>query len=94
MKFNIFRNPFISQYIKAWQDGFDEGYRQAMSTNEDIGYVSLNEDRPKYEDFDKEARAQRIQRGIGKWEQDLDIAYWQGYNNAMIEKDCNAENND
>lgn len=83
MKFNIFRNPFISQYIKAWQDGFDEGYRQAMSTNEDIGYVSLNEDRPT-----------RIRRGIEKWERDIDIAYWQGYNNALIEMDDNAKNND
>jgi len=70
VNFNIFRNPFISQYTKAWQDGFDEGYRKAMSTKEDV---------------DKEARAERIMQGIGKWEQDLDVAYWQGYNNAMVD---------
>lgn len=24
--------------------------------------------------------------GIKKWQEDVDTAYWQGYNNAMIEK--------
>lgn len=37
--------------------------------------------------IDSIVRAKRIQRGIDKWNEDIDIAYWQGYNNALIEKD-------
>jgi hypothetical protein len=56
VKFKIFRNVFIAQYIRAWQDGFDEGYRQGreMTINEVIGYNSLNED--------KEREGRRIKR--------------------------------
>ena len=46
------------------------------------------------EEPDKDVRDERIQRGIDKWEEDIDIAYWQGYNNAMVEKENDAENND
>jgi hypothetical protein len=51
MKFNIFRNPFISQYIKAWQDGFDEGFKQGreVNLNEVIGYQSLSEEKNREE---------------------------------------------
>lgn len=28
-----------------------------------------------------------VDNAINKWEEDVSIAYWQGYNNALIEKD-------
>ena len=74
-------------YAGEWSTWVCDNCQKEMSTNEDNGYMSLNEDRLKYEDIDKDVRAQRIQRGIDKWEEDIDIAYWQGYNNAMIEND-------
>ena len=61
-----------------------EDERQKFLEN---GYEYLKEYMPKYEDIDKEVRAQRIQRGIDKWKADIDIAYWQGYNSATINKD-------
>lgn len=84
----VIREVRRDEYLKAWNEGFEIGFGEGreMSLNEYKGYMSLNEGRPKYEDIDKEARAQRIQRGIDKWEEDVDIAYWQGYNNALIEK--------
>jgi hypothetical protein len=51
----------------------------------DQGRSLRDEEEPKI--IESIARAKRIQRGIDKWEEDIDIAYWQGYNNAMVEKD-------
>lgn len=87
---------FVCGYAGEWstwvcddcqKENFELVNELDLSTNEDDEYLSLNEDRPKYEDIDKEARARRIQRGIDKWNEDIDIAYWQGYNNALIEND-------
>lgn len=52
-----------------------DDYGLDVSTNEDIHNLSQTiEDDP-------------IARGIRKYEEDIDIAYWQGYNNAMVEMD-------
>lgn len=66
---------FECGYAGEWSTWVCDDCQKNMSTNEDNDDMSLNED----------IRAQRIQRGIDKWKEDIDVAYWQGYNNAMIE---------
>lgn len=39
---------------------------------------------------DKDVRDERIQRGIDKWKEDIDVAYWQGYNNATTDTQENG----
>lgn len=92
----VIRQVRIDEYLEAWNEGFAVGYGE-KSMNEDISQLSSNDDNDVYEQgrsLRDEARAKRIQRGIDKWEEDIDIAYWQGYNNAMVERDSDAENND
>lgn len=74
---------FVCGYAGEWSTYVCEDCDEGI----EIGYQSLNNEMPKYEDIDKEARAERIQRGIDKWKADIDIAYWQGYNNAMNKGD-------
>lgn len=83
---------FECGYAGEWSTWVCEGCQQ-----ENFDSVNEDSDSSVYEQgrsLRDEARAKRIQRGIDKWNEDIDIAYWQGYNNAMVEKDCDAENND
>lgn len=79
----VIREVRLDEYLEAWNEGFAIGYGE-KSMNEDIVQVSSNAD---IHNLSKNADNDAMGRAIRKWEEDIDIAYWQGYNNAMVEMD-------
>ena len=69
----VIREVRRDEYLQAWNEGFGIGFGEGKEKAE--------------ERFADEDRTNSIKSGIEKWEEDVAIAYWQGYNNALIEKD-------
>ena len=73
--FKFFRNLIPDNYVKGYLDGYTDAETEYLE-NADHAITAYNNG---YKDGFGDRHL------LGMSEEDLDVAYWQGYNNAMTE---------